>query len=90
MTEINSRYYGLSPLRKYGIRTHIIQSDITIKENRETIVQLGANMKISFRIFFLVRGATLETLRNCILFHMFRDCVDINQATREGKIYERR
>ena len=80
VTEINSRYYGLS--RYYGnvdtcrppsatfplffsltiadtsfkILNHIIKSDITREENKETILQLGANMKISclWPVFFSV------------------------------------
>lgn len=75
MTEINSRYYGLSLLRKCRhfhapppipqrdillfffsrnkghlstsskILTHMIKSDITTKENKQTVLQLDANMK---------------------------------------------
>ena len=44
--------------------THIILSNITIKENKETILQLGAKRRISCLQLdlFLVREATLETL----------------------------
>ena len=59
------------------ILTYIMQSDITIKENTETILQLAANMRISCLRpnLYPVRDATLETLclRSHILFHMFRD-----------------
>ena len=46
------------------ILTHIILSNITIKENKETILQLGAKRRISCLQLdlFLVREATLETL----------------------------
>ena len=92
VTEINSRYYGLS--RYYGnvdtcrppsatfplffsltiadtsftILNHIIKSDITREENKETILQLGANMKISclWPVFFF-------RLATYIPFQMFRD-----------------
>ena len=54
-----------------------MQSDTTIKENTETILQLAANMRISCLRpnLYPVRDATLETLclRSHILFHMFRD-----------------
>ena len=47
-----------------------------IKENEETILQLGANMRISCLQpdLFAVHEAMLETLCLCgyILFHMFR------------------
>ena len=46
------------------ILTHLILSNITIKENKETILQLGAKRRI-FCLqldLFLVREATLETL----------------------------
>ena len=59
------------------ILTYIMQSDITIKENTETILQLAANMRISCLRpnLYPVREATLETLclRTYILFHRFRD-----------------
>ena len=59
------------------ILTYIMQSDITIKENTETILQLAANMRISCLRpnLYPVREATLGTLclRSCILFHRFRD-----------------
>ena len=63
------------------ILTYIMQSDITIKENTETILQLAANMRISCLPqaagpnLYRVREATLGTLclRSCILFHRFRD-----------------
>ena len=55
------------------ILTYIMQSDITIKENTETILQLAANMRISCLRpnLYPVREATLETLclRTYILFH---------------------
>ena len=71
-----SRYRGhLNTSSK--ILTHIMQSDTTIKENTETILQLAANMRISCLRpnLYPVRGATRETLclRSHILFHMFRD-----------------
>ena len=46
------------------ILTHLIQSDIRIKKNKETILQLGENMRIScFRPDLSpVREATLQTL----------------------------
>ena len=48
-----------------------------IKENKEIILQLGANMKMSYLRPhpFPVHEATLETLcfRSYTLFHMFRD-----------------
>ena len=59
------------------ILTYIMQSDITIKENTETILQLAANMRISCLRpnLYPVREATIETLclRIYILFHRFRD-----------------
>ena len=71
-----SRYRGhLNTSSK--ILTHIMQSDTTIKENTETILQLAANMRISCLRpnLYPVRDATRETLclRSHILFHMFRD-----------------
>ena len=54
-----------------------MQSDITMKENTETILQLAANTRISCLRpnLFPVREAMLETscLRSYILFQMFRD-----------------
>ena len=75
-TRLFSRYRGhLNNLSK--ILTHIMQSDTTIKENTETILQLAANIRISCLRpnLYPVRDATLETLclRSHILFHMFRD-----------------
>ena len=59
------------------ILAHIMQSDITIKENIETILQLAANMRTSCLRpkLYPVRKATLEMLclRSYILSHMFRD-----------------
>ena len=56
------------------ILTYIMQSDITIKENTETILQLAANMRISCLRpnLYPVREETL-CLRTYILFHRFRD-----------------
>ena len=59
------------------ILTYIMQSDITIKENTETILHVAANMRISCLRpnLYPVREATLETLclRTYTLFHRFRD-----------------
>ena len=59
------------------IPTHMIKSDITINENKETILQLGAKMSFSCwrQDLFPVLEATLETLclRSCLLFDMFTD-----------------
>ena len=46
------------------IPTQLIQSDIRIKKNKETILQLGENMRISYLRPDLspVREATLQTL----------------------------
>lgn len=75
-TRLFSRYCGqLSTSSK--ILTHIMQSDITMKENTETILQLAANTRISCLRpnLFPVREAMLETLclRSYIIFQMFRD-----------------
>ena len=60
------------------IPTQLVQSDIRIKKNKETILQLGENMRISYLRPDLspVREATLQTLslRSYILkFHIFED-----------------
>ena len=66
------------------ILAHIMQSDITIKENIETILQLAANMRTSCLRpkLYPVRKATLEMLclRSYILSHMFRDQIKTQVA----------
>ena len=57
----DSRYY--ENLASSKLQTHMIWSDTMIKENKEPIFQLGANLRISCLQpdLFLVREATLET-----------------------------
>ena len=66
------------------ILAHIMQSDITIKENIETILQLAANMRTSCLRpkLYPVRKATLEMLclRSYKLSHMFRDQIKTQVA----------
>ena len=61
-----------------------MQSDITIKENIETILQLAANMRTSCLRpkLYPVRKATLEMLclRSYIFSHMFRDQIKTQVA----------
>ena len=67
----DSCYY--ENLASSKLQTHMIWSDTMIKENKEPIFQLGANLRIScFQPdLYLVREATLKL--NVGLYHMFGD-----------------